>query len=189
MEMKEEMFEVLVGKYLDGEITPSEQRLLEAKLDRDPQAVELLEQFEDLNQRSSQVISAELLEKGKSPEEIFEKALQKSKHARPRVIRMTGWMRFAAGVAAGLIIGLGLHFILPLMTQGQTEPDPPDNRKFVKRIDKDILLALPKLPEKPTGEPIRNVDWFSFTDEQGNQWLVEGLQENFIRPASYKRGL
>jgi len=187
MEMTDEMLEVLIGKYLDGEITPSEQRLLEAKLDRDPKAAELLEQFQNLHQRSSQVVAAELLEKGKSPEEIFVKALKSSKQTRHRTIRITGWMRFVSGIAAGLIMGLGLHFVLPQMTSRQNEQTPPNPNTFVKKIDKDILL--PKILTQPTGEVIRNVDWYSLTDEQGNQYLVEGLQENFIRPAFYAQGL
>ena len=41
MKMTEEIFELLIGKYLDGEITPSEERLLEAELERNPKAAEL----------------------------------------------------------------------------------------------------------------------------------------------------
>jgi len=45
MNMTQEMLEILIGKYLDGEITPTEQSMLEAELDSDAQAKELLRQM------------------------------------------------------------------------------------------------------------------------------------------------
>ena len=187
MKMTEEMLEVLIGKYLDGEITPSEERLLEAELYRNPQAADLLEQFKSLHQRSSEVLACELSEKGKSPEEIFASALRQSKHTRHHIIKLSGWMRFAAGAAAGLILGLALHFVLPLMSHTSNEQAPPETPKFVKKIDANMLLGEPQ--PQPSDQPARNVDWYNFTDQQGNQWLVEGLRENFVRPASYEQGL
>ena len=189
MKMTEEMFEVLIGKYLDGEITPSEQLLLEAELDRNPQAADLLEQFQNLHQRSSEVLACELLEKGKSPEDIFEQAMQQSKHKRHHIIKLNGWIRFAFGAAAGLIFGLALHFILPLMSHTATEPAQPAAPKYVKKIDESILLGTPEMQTEPSGKPARNVDWYNFTDDQGNRWMIEGLRENVVRPASYEHGL
>ncbi|MHC4575000.1 MAG: anti-sigma factor family protein [Planctomycetota bacterium] len=43
--MKSETLEILIGKYLDGEITPAEQRVLETELKNNPHAGELLEQL------------------------------------------------------------------------------------------------------------------------------------------------
>ncbi len=42
MNMTQEMLEILIGKYLDGEITPSEQCILQTELERDIKAKELL---------------------------------------------------------------------------------------------------------------------------------------------------
>lgn len=190
MKMTEEMFEVLIGKFLDGEITPSEQRLLEAKLDSDPKASELLEQFQNLHDRSCEVLASELLEKGKSPQEIFDKAFKQSKHKRHHIIKLNEWMRFAYGAAAGLIFGIAMHFILlqtsPEINVPPASPALSDNKKLMK-LDETILL--PPVQELNPNQTSRNVDWYNFTDEQGNQWVVEGLRENFVRPASYQQGL
>jgi len=35
----------------------------------------------------------------------------------------------------------------------------------------------------------RNVDWFSFTDKDGDEWIVEGLRKDVIRPPSYSKEL
>jgi hypothetical protein len=190
MKMTEEMFEMLIGKYLDGEITPSEQRLLEAKLDSDPKASQLLEQFQNLHDRSCEVLGSELLEKGKSPQEIFQMAVQQSKPKRHHIIKLGGWIRFASGVAAGLIFGLALHFnLLQKSTDKLKNPAPPEIAQSVKRLSEDILLGTQRMQNMPTVEPVRNVDYYRFTDNQGNQWMVEGLRENIVRPASYQQGI
>ena len=158
MKMTEEIFELLIGKYLDGEITPSEQRLLEMKLDSDPNASQLFEQFQQLHEKSSNVIASELLEKSKSPQEIFANALAKSKHSKHRIIKLTGWTRFALGAAAGLIIGIGLHFVLPLFSPAVNEQAPIDNtNNYVKRIDESMLFDTPSLDTHPPGQRIRNL--------------------------------
>jgi hypothetical protein len=194
MKISEEMFEVLIGKYLDGEITPSEQRLLEAKLNTDPKASELLEQFQDLHDQSSEVLAVELLEKGKSPQDIFENAFQQSKHKRHHITKLSGWVRFATGVAAGLIFGIALHSNLLQNTSSErivTNPADPTSgaANYVKKINEEILFGPSHTNTQPSGVPVRNVDWYRFTDENGNQWIVEGVRENFARPAMYQQGI
>ena len=65
----------------------------------------------------------------------------------------------------------------------------PESERYVKKIDEDILLGTKGMQNIPSGEPERNVDWYRFTDEQGNQWMVEGLRENIVKPAVYQQGL
>jgi len=194
MKISEDMFEVLIGKYLDGEITPSEQRLLEAKLDSDPKASELLEQYQILHDQSNEVLAVELLEKGKSPEEIFEQAFQQTKHKRHHIIKRSGWIRYATGVAAGLIFGIALHFTLLQSSSGGNEqnnlvPPTPIAQTYVKKLNPEILFG-PSQPQTQTSVvPVRNVDWYNFTDENGNQWIVEGVRGNQARPAVYEQSL
>jgi anti-sigma-K factor RskA len=191
MNMTQEMLEILIGKYLDGEITPSEQRMLEAALEKDSQARELLEQLQDLHQSSRQAIASEVLERGKTPEQIFGQAWQQqTKHSVRRAIKTSGYMRFAAGVAAGLAIGLALHFVLPAVSRRPSSPVSPNTLVQKAGDEKNLERpAFPQFPTAPADNVIRNVDWYSFTDKQGNQWLIEGLRENIVRPAVYYEGL
>jgi len=190
MSMTEEILEVLIGKYLDGEITPSEQRMLEAELNRNPKAEELLRQFQDLNERSSEVVTSELLARGEHPEEIFEKAWRHSKKPSRRIIKISGQMRFAAGIAAGFIIGLVLHFVLLSNTTSPIQiPEPVP---VAQGNDLEAPGELPDFPALLSGQGdnvIRNVDLYNFTDSRGNQWIVEGLNENVVRPAAYYNGI
>ena len=185
--MNLEMLEILIGKYLDGEITPSEQQILETELNKDPEAEELLRQFQDLHERSCEVVASELLGQGKTPEEIFAKAYRRqSKNPFQRILKYRGMIRFATGVAAGLIIGLGTHFVLPAATTSQNMPAPPNPvARITDNGETPGRQGLPPRPTDPTGDVVRNVDWYSLTDEQGNQWLIEGLRENIVRPAVY----
>ena len=191
MKMTQEMLEILIGKYLDSEITPSEQRLLETELDRDPQAKELLRQLQDLHESSSEVVASEINGEGRAAEDIFEKAwLQQSKAWFRLKATMGGHLRFAAGLAAGLLLGLSLHFALPSVIQPQNDPVSPN--MVVKNVDKQTDEEnpdLPKLMTEPFNSVFRNVDWYSFTDKEGNQWLIEGLREDIVRPAAYSGDL
>ncbi|MHC4169259.1 MAG: anti-sigma factor family protein [Planctomycetota bacterium] len=118
MNMTQEALEIMIGKYLDGEITPSEQRLLEAELDRDPQSKELLGQLQEMHERCGEVVAAELLGRGESADEIFERAWRRQSGQPLRLMaKMRGHVRFAVGLAAGLVIGLALHFVLPIISE------------------------------------------------------------------------
>ncbi len=75
--MTQEMLEIMMGKYLDAEITPSEQRLLEAELDKDPQAKELLGQLQEMHERCGEAVASELLGRGGTPDDIIERAWQR----------------------------------------------------------------------------------------------------------------
>jgi anti-sigma factor RsiW len=187
MSMEQEMLEILIGKYLDGEITPSEQQILQTELDNNPQAKELLQQLQDLHERSCEAVATEIIGRGKEAEEIFEQAWQR-RSANPlrRVLKIDGRLRFAAGLAAGLIIGLMLHFALPFISTPQS-PDVPANmlaQNAGNQMEAEQLI-FPQPLMDPAGSSLRNVDWYSFTDNQGNQWLIEGLRENIVQPAAY----
>jgi anti-sigma factor RsiW len=191
MNMTQEMLEIMIGKFLDGEITPSEQRLLEAELDRDPQAKELLGQLQEIHERCSEAVALELLGRGGAPEEIFERAWQRrSRQPLRSITKMRRHVRFAAGLAAGLAMGLALHFVLPIVSSPGGDPAGPN---VVARGTRNEVNAeqpaFPGLAADPAGDVILNVDWYNFTDKQGNKWLVEGLREDMVKPAAYYGGL
>jgi hypothetical protein len=191
MNMTQETLEILIGKYLDGEITLSEQQILQKRLDSDPHAKELLEQLQALNERSYEVVTTEIIGRGKDAEEIFEQAWQRQE-ANPlrRILKMDGRLRFAAGLAAGLAIGLMLHFVLPFIS---TPPKPTAPANILAQNTENQMdteqFAVPESLTNPAENTLRNVDWYSFTDKQGNQWLIEGLRENIVTPAVYYEDL
>jgi hypothetical protein len=187
MNMNQEMLEILIGKFLDGEITPSEQQILETQLNKDPHSEMLLRQFQDLHERCSEVVASELLGQGKTPEEIVDLAYQRqSKNPFTKIAAYRGYIRFVSGVAAGLIIGLALHFVLPGASTISNETNfQVASSQNINNQPNPRVRRLPQYPTDSTSNVVRNVDWYNFTDENGNQWLVEGLRENIVRPAVF----
>lgn len=188
--MTEDMLEILIGRYLDSEITLGEQRLLEAQLDANPQARQLLEQLQYLDRRAKAVVNAQVSEAGDSAGDIFERAWQRHRPMAGAVAGIaTGWWRFAAGVAAGIVIGMGLFAFVSQRATGSSAP----SRSMVAVEDAD--KAIPDMPVEAVvpavldTEVIRIVDFYNFTDEAGGQWLIEGLRENRVRPVAYYRDI
>ena len=70
--MNPEMTELLINKYLDSEITPAEQRLLEAQLQRNPQDRRFLAQLQRLRDQARQLLQDELADRGAPARAIFD---------------------------------------------------------------------------------------------------------------------
>ena len=222
--------EILIGKFLDGELSPQERGLLETELQRDRQAKELFEQMRVLHECSCGVVTHEVLGRGADPAEVFERAWQQNKRSFWRGIargglerkggrwatQADGHLRFAVGVAAGLLLGLVLHFVpLPhsqtpsaTPTQPLVAVDGPSGRSGQIEMGSgpqvhDSALGSPsqmrnngfrapvvsvRSPGDP-GRTTREVDWYVYTDRAGNQWLIGGTHEGMVKPAVYRDGL
>ncbi|UCD51544.1 MAG: hypothetical protein JSW27_02715 [Phycisphaerales bacterium] len=189
----DDKLELVIGKLLDGEISPAEQRWLDEELQRNERAREVLEQLRTLSECSRQAVAAEVLELGQDPEEILRRTWQR--HQRScwrRVFRADGHLRFAAGLAAGFLLGLLLHFVL---ISGEAAPV---GRRAVGTTAREVVATRDMAPTRGSnpgtgqearthypGSVLRDVDWYSFTDRNGQQWLVEGVREGSVRPAAY----
>lgn len=193
MTMNQEIIEILIGKHLDGEITPGEQRILDMELVRNPRARELLAELRELHERSSEMVASYVLAQGEAAADIFEQAWKQSQRPIRRAARRVGYIRVAVGAAAGFAIGLAVQFAMPGASLPQT--NPAASNLVAMDVADPIELKAPGLPKAwpPAGEmptdpaknPVRNVDLYNFTDKQGNQWLVEGLREDIAQPAAY----
>jgi len=103
------MLEILIGKFLDAEISPVEKQMLDSALERDPQAKDLFNQLKELHELNQQAVSSDVIEKGRSAEDIFEDAWHERKRIRlPYMVRAMASRKFAAGIAAGLLLGIVL---------------------------------------------------------------------------------
>ena len=188
--MTQEILEILIGKHLDGEITPGEQRILDVELDRDPRAAERLGELRDLHERSSELIGSCVLGQGTASGDIFEQAWQQAGHGVRRTLKRVGYVHVAVGVAAGFVMGFAVQFVRPGASAPQNGPVASD--VIARNVADPMELEVPsfsELPVDPSGNPIRNVDWYNFTDKLGNQWLIEGLRESTVRPAAYSTDL
>jgi anti-sigma factor RsiW len=189
MNGSDERLELLIGKLLDGELSPSERQQLEEELGRNSRARALLEQLKTLDDSSRAALASRLVLQAGEPERVFERAWQCHEARAPQrvfTIRTDGRLRFVAGLAAGFLLGLVLHFVL--VSAGDRPNQSVDPTEGAARLVADTGLGTGIAPTAGRGlsrPVVRNVDWYSFTDEAGNQWLVEGIREGMVRPASY----
>jgi hypothetical protein len=188
MMIKGEMLEILMGKYMDGQITPAENRMLQEALEADEEARELFEQLQILHERCEEAVDSEILNRGQDFEEVFDRAW---KRRGPRVVRVivpSGAFKFVAGLAAGILIGLGIHLTMSINRLNNLTPEQvyatAANRETPPRFITDVA---PPQPESASGMT-RNVDWYSFTDNSGNEYLIEGYRQNTVKPP-VRRGI
>ena len=212
-------WEILIGKLLDGELSPQERGRLEDEIQRDAHAKSLYEQMRVLHECSGGVVTHEVLGRGTDPAAIFERAWQQSKRSLWRQVargglerhgwrwgaRADGHLRFAVGIAAGLLLGLVLRFVplphspIPSNLSSSSQPRvavdvPPDTYNPIEKgpPTRDNAFAAPVVPVSQSTGPrriTREVDWYVYTDRDGNQWLIEGTREGTVRSAAYPDGL
>jgi len=190
MSVTDERLELLIGKFLDGEISPGERRILDQELQRNSEAEELLEQLRALHECSREAV-ASVVRSTEPSGDIIGRAWQESERSSwRRIIRADGHLRFVAGLAAGLVLGFLLHFVLvwesgPLA--GTEERPPVADAVFdepVRSTPGSLVTG-----HAPAGRTTRELDWYVVTDGTGNQWLIEGVREGMVRPAAYHGGL
>jgi anti-sigma factor RsiW len=179
--------EILIGKLVDGEISPAERKILERELDTNTQARELLEQLRSLRQYSCQAVAAEV-SGGASADQVFDRAWQEHTRSSYRqIFRINGRLRFAAGLAAGLILGLALHFVAVWGDSGAPIPAPRDRQVAVGSTGETGGQMVSSVAGRQAPRPLtREVDWYVFTGPNGEQWLVEGVREGLVKTADYR---
>jgi hypothetical protein len=186
--MNDELRDMLMGKYLDGEITAGEVRLLESELARDPEAQSRLAALEQLHEAAQQVLAGGMGQV-RSAAEVFAAAAE---HAASGA-RRRGWWRMGAKVAvaaaAGFVLGWGIFGILG----GGARTTGPRNGPEA------VLADRPNITEPAEGtEPAREPLWrtaprrpaatiYSFSDASGVEWVVETYPqaESSVAPASW----
>lgn len=180
--MANEMLDILMGKHIDGEITPDEQRLLDQLLADNEAAREEFGSFQRLHEQTRSAIG-QALDGGRPMEEVFEAAWRKSSPARRLQNRLFGreWALAAAGLAAGLIFGFLIHGMI-VVPGDSAQPTPSPIAQ--SSTNSDPLSPSSTTPSAIPGEN-RNVDWYTVTEPSGEQWLLEGYRRQQVVPAMY----
>ncbi len=180
--MANEMLDILMGKHLDGEITPDEQRLLDQFLAADAAAREEFESFRRLHEQTRWAVG-QALEGGKPIEEIFDAAWRRSSPARRVRNRIFGreWILAAAGLAAGLLFGFLIHGMIVVPSESAR---PVPSPIVQNPTGGESLSPSNSIPMAIPGEN-RYVDWYTVTEPSGDQWLLEGYRRREVTPAMY----
>lgn len=189
MSISDEELELLIGKLVDGEISPDEKARLDEELICNDRARVLLEQTQLLSAACRKHLPSRLRLWPGEAEETFHRAWQRQDwNLGAWFIRLrdAGHLRFAAGLAAGFLLGLILH--LTLVRSGATSEAPPLLTPPPNVVAHGGQNSPDEVMVPVAQDPVpvvRNVDWYTFTDDAGNQYLVEGVREGMIQPAVY----
>jgi len=180
--MENETLQILITKFLDGEIASDERKALQRHLDKDPEAQKLFQRMEQLNHHSQQAVTEAVFNKGRPFDETFDKAWQKSDNAPvQRPLLLYRWANFAAGLAAGLMIGLAAHFVI-FPDSSSTTTSPPVST-VSSHAGPKVIQGFPRHLGRPP--VIHNVDWYHLTNKAGEQWLIEGCRDELMTEAVY----
>lgn len=180
MDIDQDTLEILISRRLDEEITPIEDQLLQETLAADPTAMTLFEQLSRLHQ-SARAELGKHLRRGPSPQLTIQAALRRGRPSRRlAVMQSCLFSQFTRGLAAGLVIAIALQMVL-----ARPAADGGNSLAFNEAPGDSQATSLPVTRVRSNAPIRRNVDWYQFTDDQGNQWIVEGLRENRVRPAAY----
>ena len=179
MNNREPHLEVLINRYLDGEITAREMEDLRAHLDGDEQAKDLFEQMQQLHHSCQEAVQTYVLQPGRPVEDLIATAWQG--HNRGHVwagrVKRVIFTPFVSGLAAGLILG-GIFIYFVLATSRTAMPHPNQQTDSNPPIVEDTTQE----------EALPRVNLYYYTDSQGNRWVIEGLSEERVRNVAYQGG-
>jgi len=192
--MNNDMIETLISKFIDSEITPAEQRLLDAELMSNPNARELLTRLQQLRVQTCQLLDEQLTGRGASAESLFQKACEQIDS--PRQGQRFGLSRFAKlaiSLAACLLVALTVWAIV----SNQTPNDPTQQPEKIMTAKDDTATPESLEPRfkprwvreiTPTQRQ-RYMDWYIYTDPSGSQYLIESYRDHGVTTASANDGL
>jgi len=173
--MDNDRLEILMGKFVDGEIEPSEQRLLESQLAADAQNRRLFEEFKTLHTLAQAQI-APLADAGRPFETVFAAAWKKSRRGQHRLVKTpVGLGRFVAGMAAGLLLAALVQVSMQSFQPQETAAPAGSSVQLAARPSGPDRI-LTSTAENPSAS-VKNVDYYYYTDENGQRWMIEGFRE------------
>ena len=187
--MSEELTEILIGKFLDSEITPAEQQLLEIELRKNPQSQKLLDELKQFHELTAQALDQELNESDASCEEIFQRAsAQVPDPKNQRIIKFNLWQKVAS-IAAMLMIGFSVYLVVQSNQVTNVVPPtggiplPPNTTTEI--ADNQGAQSLSTGPVQPVRYGPPGSDFYYVKSPDGTEWLIQNPPQNQIRRASY----
>ena len=193
--MNEQMLEILISKYIDSEITPAEQKMLDAELQSNPEAQETLKALEQLRDQSQQMLKEEVVLNGAPASTIIEQALAQSN--RPRQQQGTPyrpWYRDPISLAACFLLGLGfISFWVDYDKPGNLNQNQGDNiaralpAPQMERTIESVEKRPPILDEK--GNPVAGFYIYYKDPTTGKIRAIELHRKSDIKTVTHNEGL
>lgn len=181
--MKLNNIEKTINLYLDGQLTPVQREEMEKLIESD-RDVRVL--FEQLRQTDAMIKSAAAAF-DESREDSFEAIYSQARDsvaARHTSLRWSSVLRFGAGIAAGLLIAAGLFYLYTASSQSMT----PEWKQIAQGDQQDDLISddvhRASACQKEVRPLVHDVDLYYYKDDNGNEWLIEGIRHEVVKQAS-----
>lgn len=193
MSSRSPQLEVLISRYLDGEISAREMEDMRAMVDSDDQAKDLFDQMVRLHRCCQDAIQTRVIQQGRPMEDLIASAWEgHQSHIWLGRIRRVVSSQFVSGLAAGLVVALLVH--LAVTSQRSTPPTPSGSEAAgvpsavtTAATDEGLTGRTTELTEAvPKQDAVGQVDYYTFTDRQGNHWVIEGLSEERVQAVGYR---
>jgi anti-sigma factor RsiW len=180
--------EVLVNRYLDGEISAREMEDLRALVDSDEQARDLFEQMQQLHHACQDAIQTHVLQPGRPMEDLIASAWEgQSSHAWTGRVKRVVPSQFAYGLAAGLLIAVSVYLVSTGL--GAASPAPAGvSGSVVASSGRTVPVTPASLDEPSQEDALPRVNLYYYRDSQGTSWVIEGLSEERVRTVADQRG-
>ncbi len=197
--MNEEMLEILIGKSIDSEITPAEQRLLDVELKNNPEAKQLFQELQTLKDQASYELQNALDSDSPFPREHFDNAWREHHDSQdPSTLRFPAWQQTIISAAACFLIALGIFQMIqtkPIkkLPVGTTHAQMKQSQQPINFAQKNNVIVDKTLPPRLTPKERTSpyIDWYIVTTPSGTQYIYETHrnQPSDITTASYQDGI
>ena len=155
---------------------------LRTRVDSDGQAKDLFLQMQEIHRSCQDMVQTYVLQPGRPVEDLIAGAWQGHKsHPWAGRVKRVVFSRFVAGMAAGLLVGMFVHLAV---TSQRTTGSKPVDRSEPGSVS--VARAAAATEDMPSQDTLRQVDYYTWIDSQGNHWAIEGLSEEHVEPVAYQ---
>jgi anti-sigma factor RsiW len=190
MSSRDPHIEVLINRYLDGEISAREMEDLRSMVEGDDEARDLFGQMQQLHHACQEAVQTRVLQPGRPVEDLIASAWDgRNSHAWTGRARRIVFSPFAYGLAAGLLIALCAHLLLTSLQPPAAIPGVSFRRVAAPmNVGKQGMVTTASADEFSQEDRLPQVNYYSYTDSQGTKWIIEGVSEERVRTVADQRG-
>jgi anti-sigma factor RsiW len=186
MSDRDSHLEVLINRYLDGEISAREMEDLRTQVDSDDRAKDLFDQMQQLHRSCQDAVQTYVLQPGRPVEDLIANAWEGQRsHVWTGRVKRVVFSQFVSGLAAGLLVALAVYWVMPGFSPAGLSPAVSRNAVVSPRRPNPVTTVSAEEPSQEDGLP--QVNYFYYKDSQGNDWVVEGVSVERDRTVADQR--
>lgn len=181
--MKSKDIEKMIHLYLDAELDAEQRAQVEQMLENDMESRRLYDQLQQAHSVLQKAVDAV----GRGSDSSFEMIYAQARDSfadRPAATGRLWYLQFAVGLAAGLLLALGLFGLYKYTASTPDSAGPQLTQSDPRNsIDADDLRRVSRFSDDVKPQ-IHEVDLYYYVDPDGREWLIEGVRHEVVKQAS-----